>query len=152
VYVDGRIGVDTNAGTKESPVHSIAWAAELLRRQDNAIYTMKLLPGIHVLDKPVLLATEKDMTGKRIVVTAATLPDDPAWTPEKMPIVINSSDLGDFSAEVPSYVVSFSVDESHVTIDPTLDTFRLHDSTRPRPTCGSSGACLSATGMPRIFR
>jgi hypothetical protein len=117
VYVDGRIGLDSNPGTEDSPVRSIARAAAIVRRPDNAIYTMKLLPGIHVLEKPVSLTTEKDLSGKRIVVEAATLPDDPSWTPEKMPIVINSSNLGDFSTEVPSYVVSFAVDESHVTIE-----------------------------------
>jgi len=127
VYVDSRIGVDSNPGTKESPVHSIARAAEVIRRRGTAIYAMKLLPGIHVLDKPVSLATEKDMTGKRIVVAAATLPDDPSWTPEKMPIVINSSNLGDFSAEMPSFVVSFSVDESHVT----LEGIKFHGYSRP---------------------
>ena len=127
VYVDAKTGLDTYPGTKELPVHSISRAAEIIRSRDNAIYVMRLNPGIHVLDKHVPLATEKEMAGQRIVVEASTLPDDPAWTPEKMPIVINSSNLGDLSADAFSFVVSFLVDESHVTIR----GIKFHGYSRP---------------------
>jgi len=127
VYVDSKLGRDANPGTEESPVHSIAKAAQIIRSRDNAIYVMRLKAGIYDLDKPVALATEKDMAGQRIVVEAATLPGDPAWTPEKMPIVINSSNLGDSSADASSFVVSLLIDESHVTVR----GIKFHGYSRP---------------------
>ncbi|MFZ0427367.1 MAG: hypothetical protein WAO20_04565 [Acidobacteriota bacterium] len=116
IYVDCRSGADTNPGTRESPVQTVARAAAILRSPDNAIYVMRLNPGIHVLPRHVELATEKNMAGKRIVVEASVLPDDSKWTPESMPIVISSAELGDLAADSPSLVVGFLVNESHVTI------------------------------------
>jgi len=116
IYVDGRIGRDSNFGTKESPVRSIARAAELLRSPGAAACIMRLNPGIHVVAKPVALVTDRDLAGQRLVVEASTLPDDPAWTPEAMPIVINSSGFGEIPGEAPSFVVSFLVEASHVTL------------------------------------
>ncbi len=116
VYVDSRTGDDANPGTKESPVRSVARAAERIRGPGSAACVIRLNPGIHVLAKPVVLATEKDLAGRRLVVEASTMPDDPAWTPEAMPIILNSSGLGEVSAEAPSFVVSFLIEASHVTI------------------------------------
>ena len=87
VYVDSNIGDDKNPGTKEAPVYSIKKAAEIIRSRDNNIYTMKINPGIYVLDSHVSVATEKEMTDKRIIIEASILPDDTSWTPEKMPVI-----------------------------------------------------------------
>src|SRR3972149_8776541 len=116
VYVDSNIGNDNNAGTKKAPLFSINKAAEIINRKDNDIYIMKINPGIYVLDKHILVATEKAMTDKHIVIEASVLPDDSTWTPEKMPIIVNSSKKGEISGEDYSYVISFLINESHVTI------------------------------------
>jgi hypothetical protein len=116
VYVDSNIGDDKNPGTKEAPVHSIKKAAEIIRSPDNSIYIMKINPGIYVLDSHVSLATEKEMNDKRIIIEASVLPDDSSWTPEKMPIVVNSSKKGEIPEEDFSYVISFLINESHVSI------------------------------------
>ncbi|OHB57034.1 MAG: hypothetical protein A2173_09635 [Planctomycetes bacterium RBG_13_44_8b] len=115
VYVDCNAGDDKNPGTKESPVCSIHKAAEIIRSRDNDIYVIKINPGIYILDKHVPVATEKEMTNKRIVIEANILPDDTSWTPEKMPVITSKAKKG----EIPEHyhwVVSFLVDESHVTI------------------------------------
>jgi hypothetical protein len=91
VYVDSNIGDDKNPGTKGAPVFSIKKAAEIIRNRDNNIYTMKINPGIYVLDSHVQVATEKEMTDKRIVLEASILPDDPSWTPEKMPVITSKA-------------------------------------------------------------
>jgi hypothetical protein len=116
VYVDSDTGNDTNLGTKEAPVFSIKKAAEIIRSRDNDIYTMKINPGIYILDKHVSVDTKKEMNNKRIVIEASILPDDPSWTPEKMPIVISTSKKGEVPGENYHYVVSFLINESHVTI------------------------------------
>jgi hypothetical protein len=114
VYVDSNIGDDKNPGSKESPVYSIQKAAEIIRSNDNEIYVMKINPGIYVLDKHISVSTEKPMDNKRIVIEASVLPDDSTWSPEKMPVIINSSLKGEIPDADFSYVISFLINESHV--------------------------------------
>lgn len=68
VYVDCNTGNDNNEGTEGSPFYSITRAAEVIKKQDNNIYIMKINPGIYVLNKHVPVYTEKEMTGKRIIM------------------------------------------------------------------------------------
>jgi hypothetical protein len=115
VYVDCNTGNDKNPGTKEAPVFSIQKAAEIIRNRDNNICTIKINPGIYVLDSHISVATEKEMNGRRIVMEASILPDDASWTPEKMPVITSRAMKG----EIPDsyhFVVGFLIDESHVTI------------------------------------
>jgi hypothetical protein len=115
VYIDSNTGNDNNPGTKESPVYSINKASEIIKSRDNNIYTIKINPGIYVLDSHVSVSTEKDITDKRIIIEASVLPDDASWTPEKMPVITSKAIKG----EIPDsyhFVVSFLIDESHVTI------------------------------------
>lgn len=115
VYVDSNTGNDNNPGTKEAPVLSIQKAADIIRSHGNSIYTMKINPGIYVLDSHISIATEKEMTDKRIVIEASILPDDPSWTPEKMPVIASKAKKG----EIPDsyhFVAGFLINESHVTI------------------------------------
>lgn len=115
IYVDSNVGDDKNSGTKEAPVFSINKAAEIIRSKDNNIYTMRINPGIYVMDSHVQVATEKEMTDKRIVIEASVLPDDTSWTPEKMPVIANKAKKGETPVNS-NFVISFLIDESHVTI------------------------------------
>ncbi|OFY76656.1 MAG: hypothetical protein A2V46_01400, partial [Bacteroidetes bacterium RBG_19FT_COMBO_42_7] len=115
VYVDSNTGDDNNPGTKEAPVFSINKAAEIIRNRGNNICCMKINPGIYVLDHHVSVATEKDMTGRRIVIEASILPDDPSWTPEKMPVIISRAVKGEFQASY-HWVVSLLIEGSCITI------------------------------------
>jgi hypothetical protein len=116
VYVDSNFGNDNNPGTEKSPVFSINKAAEIIGRKDNGIYTLKINPGIYILEKYVFVATEKPMTNNRIVLEAGILPDDSAWTPEKMPVIVTKSKKGEVPNEYYHYVVGFLIEASHVTI------------------------------------
>ena len=64
VYVDSSVGEDKNPGTKEAPVFSIQKAAEIIESRRNDVYTIKINPGIYVLDSHVKIATEKKMINK----------------------------------------------------------------------------------------
>ncbi len=110
VYVDCNIGNDNNNGTIKSPFYSINKAAEIIQSKDNDIFTMKINPGIYVLDKYISVFTEKEKAGKRIIIEANILPGDTSWAPEKMPVIVNTSKRN------PQGVASFLIDESHVTI------------------------------------
>ncbi len=116
IYVDSNTGDDNNAGTEDAPVYSIHKAAEIIKSNSNDIYIVKINPGIYVLDSFVSIATDKDMTDNRIVIEAGILPDDRSWKPEKMPIIISTSKKGEVPGEDYHFVVSFLINESHVTI------------------------------------
>ena len=117
VYVDCNVGDDENVGTKESPVFSINKAAEIIQYPDNDIYTIKINPGIYILNKHVSVATDKVLTNKRVLIEASILPDDSTWTPEKMPVIISKSKQGEFLEDNNNkIIVGFSIDNSHVSI------------------------------------
>lgn len=116
VYVDSKNGDDNNSGTGNAPVSSINKAASIIKNKNNDIYIMKINPGIYVIDKYVSILTDKEINNKRIIIEANILPDDTAWTPEKMPIIINSSGKGEIPDADYSYVISFLINESHVTV------------------------------------
>ena len=115
VYVDSNIGDDKNPGTKEAPFFSIQKAAEIIKSKDNNIYTMKINPGIYILDKHVTVTSEKDMAGKRVEIEASILPDDTSWTPEKMPVITCRALKGELPESF-HFVAAFLIEESHVTI------------------------------------
>lgn len=115
IYVDSSLGDDKNPGTREAPVCSIQKAVEIINSRDNDFYIVKINPGIYILDKHIKVDTEKNMTGKRIVIEASILPDDDLWTPEKMPVIANRANKGEIP-ENSHFVTSFRIDESHVTI------------------------------------
>src|SRR5450759_2495973 len=115
VYVDSNTGDDKNPGTKEASVFSVKKAAEIIRSGDNSIYTIKINPGIYILDSHISVSTAKMLVDKRIVIEASILPDDTSWAPEKMPIIASKSMKGEIP-ELPNWVVCFLINESHVTI------------------------------------
>ncbi len=113
--MDSNTGDDRNPGTREAPLFSVGRAAEIVRSRDNNVCTIKLNPGIYILNHHVSVETEKETAGKRIVIEASILPDDTSWTPEKMPVIASRSVKG----EIPGlhhWVVAFLINESHVTI------------------------------------
>jgi hypothetical protein len=59
VYVDCQSGNDNNPGTAEAPFLSITKAVEIVKSKDNNIYTIKMNPGIYVLEKHIPIFTEK---------------------------------------------------------------------------------------------
>lgn len=116
VYVDSNTGNDDNTGTEDAPVFSIQKAIEIVKSQNNDIYMIKINAGMYVLDSPVSVSTDKDMTDKRIVIAASVLPGDPLWKPEKMPVVFSISKKGEVPGQDYHFVVGFLINESHVTI------------------------------------
>lgn len=115
VFVDSNIGNDNNNGSMEAPVFSIQKAAAIISCRDNNVYTMRINPGIYILDDPVLISTDKEIDDKQIIIEASILPGDPSWTPDKMPVVVSRSLKGKISLNG-NFVVCFLIDESHVTI------------------------------------
>jgi hypothetical protein len=115
IYVDSITGNDINPGTNDAPVYSIEKAAEVIQNNNNDLYSIKINPGIYILHKYVPVSTKKDMANKRIIIEASILPDDESWSPDKMPVITSKSMRGELPIN-DNFVVSFLIDESHVTI------------------------------------
>ena len=116
VHVDRSTGNDQNDGTEAHPFLTIGKAADSIAGGENDIYSMIIHPGIYELDQQVNVATEKAIGNKRIVIEASILPDDPEWTPEKMPVIVSRLNCGEYSDENIKSVVAFMINESRVTI------------------------------------
>ena len=115
VYVDCINGNDNNPGTKAAPVFSVNKAADILKNIDNDILTIKINPGIYILDHHVPVVTGKETSDKRIVIEASILPGDTSWTPDMMPVITSRAMKGEISLN-PNFVVGLLIEESHVTI------------------------------------
>lgn len=115
VYVDSQSGNDNNSGAKNAPLCSVQKAMEIIQSRDNEIHTMKINPGIYILEHPVSVATSKSLADKRLVIEASILPGDSLWQPEKMPVLVSQSPKGEIS-DYYHFVAGFLINESHVTI------------------------------------
>lgn len=111
VYVDEQIGNDSNPGTQQLPLKTLNKASEVLKSADNDVFTIKVNPGLYVLDKTILVETNKN-PGQGIVIESTILPGDSAWNPEKMPVIISTAKKDDLIPES-NFIVGFLVKESN---------------------------------------
>jgi hypothetical protein len=88
LYVNSKNGNDANSGTQLQPVKTIAEAA----RRINASYkkeaaTIYLAEGVYPLSETVLFNNNKFTAENRLVIRAEVMPDEPGWTPQRMPVI-----------------------------------------------------------------
>ena len=111
-YVDVAIGDDVNPGTKKLPVKSLQRAASILRENTfNESVRFRIHPGIYIADSTIYWQSQSSFTQiNRLTIEAVTVPDDPNWIPEKMPVILSSAtpQKGD--------TYTFEVECSHTTI------------------------------------
>ena len=134
VFVDSKTGNDNNDGSENSPVFSIEKAAEIIRSADNDVYTMKICPGMYVLGHYVSVSTNKDITGKRILIESTLLPGDTNWAPEKMPVIICTAPKGEIDFDY-HFVAGFLIEASHVTFRGLKFPGYFYPNTRYFPIC-----------------
>lgn len=116
VYVDGDNGDDTSPGTRDKPIRTIARAAKMVNASTApGPTTVKLTPGIHVIDEMVTFENQRAYTpDARLTIEGTILPDDPQWKPGQMPVVL-STVQGAFSANE-MHALSIGVEVNHVTV------------------------------------
>jgi hypothetical protein len=94
LYVDPRIGNDTNSGTKTQPLKNLSEAARRVNLNiEKGETTIILSEGIHILTQTVLFNNDKYSVTNRLVIRAEVMPDDADWTPNKMPVIITAVPL-----------------------------------------------------------
>ena len=116
LYISSANGNDANPGTLNKPFKSFIPVEQIVNSLDGKGETViKIEPGIYHLDKKILFKNSREYTeDQRLILEAAILPGDTAWTPAKMPVIISTA--------VPSENFGFNctigldIEVSHVTI------------------------------------
>jgi hypothetical protein len=116
LYVDGINGSDDNTGTSERPLKSLRRATELVSAGSDSVgSTIKILPGLYILDDKVEFDGHRTYTQKnRLTIEADILPDDSAWEPRLMPTIMSVAQPGEnFGFDC---AVGLDIEVDHVTI------------------------------------
>ena len=119
VYVNARTGDDGNPGTVHMPVKTIQQAAKKLRHEKgHGALAIRIAPGIYSVANAVVFKSGRRFTEEdRLTIEATVLPDDPAWDPSLMPVILSIEDSRtseNSGRSTESY--AFQVDVNHVTI------------------------------------
>lgn len=98
IFVNPNIGSDTNVGTKEFPLKSLAGASKLVNSNEgNDAITIYLSQGVYAVNEPAIFLPKKRQFTKtaRLTIRAEVLPDDPDWNTGSMPTFIHTMPLSD---------------------------------------------------------
>ena len=116
LFVNAAYGLDTNLGTRESPLRSLTEAARRVNGDTRSKSSEVILaPGLYVLSQTALFQNSKAYTATdRLTIRAEVLPDDPAWHPQQMPTVVTAVPL--VSDEAGESGSGIRVEVSHATI------------------------------------
>lgn len=115
IYVDFNKGDDKNNGTIKSPVRTLDKASELVSKNElTGSTTIKVAPGIYNLTDKIVFNKDRYSEKERLIIEAAVLPDDTSWSPEKMPVIISTSEASEnFGFECS---IGINIEVNHATI------------------------------------
>ncbi len=119
LYVDSRIGSETNPGTPAKPLKTIQEAAARLSQTDGrGSFQIRIAPGIYTVSQAVEFNTQRQFSDEtRLTIEASILPDDPKWQPGLMPIIVPTEETeGSERSEERTESWTFRVNVNHVTI------------------------------------
>lgn len=92
IYVDINNGNNMNKGTIESPIKTLDKATEIVNNNElNGSTTIKVAPGLYNLTNKIVFDKGKYTEKDRLIIEATVLPDDTAWSHEKMPVIMSTS-------------------------------------------------------------
>ena len=90
LYINPRTGNDANTGSRSQPLKTLAEAARRINASDKReASTIFLSEGIYPLTETVRFGNDKYTAENRLLIRAETLPDDPGWNPQRMPIIVS---------------------------------------------------------------
>jgi hypothetical protein len=123
IFVDAERGRDTEPGTRARPLKALAAAARLVNSGVGpGSVSVLLAPGVYPVDETAVLnPVSRSFTRKdRLTLRAEVLPDDPAWTPGHMPVLVHTLPLRtDWMGRPDPFggvAYGIQVETSHVTI------------------------------------
>ncbi len=118
LYVDATNSNDKANGSREAPFASLEKAITHASRfsGDKAI-TIKVAPGLYSLKSKLLITFSKShQSSVPVTIEAMLLPDDTAWTPQKMPIIQSISDNNNDPNKKFPHCVGLLIAANNVTI------------------------------------
>ena len=88
-YVDAQQGDDRHPGIAEAPFQSIHKAVTVANGlTGKGSITIKIMPGLYILKDKVAINPVRVLDDtSRFIIEADVMPDDAAWSPEKMPVI-----------------------------------------------------------------
>jgi len=116
LYVDDINGNDTNPGTGDKPLRTIARAATIVNdNEEPGPTTIKIKPGAYFITETVAFENSRMYTkNKRFVIEATVLPDDKNWTPAMMPVVLSTVKGEGSTTE--KHALAIRVEVNHATV------------------------------------
>jgi hypothetical protein len=96
LYVNPATGADTNAGTKDKPLRSVAEAARRVSQSEGTgPLTILLSEGVYAIGETATFQAEKRKftPTDRLTIRAEVMPDDPDWHTGRMPTLIHTLPL-----------------------------------------------------------
>jgi hypothetical protein len=96
IHVHAANGSDDNPGTQTRPLRTLAAAARRVNQgAGSAACTVLLAEGVYPVGEPAIFkpASRTFTRDRRLTVRAEVLPDDPAWSPQRMPVLIHTMPL-----------------------------------------------------------
>ena len=96
IYLSPSSGVDSNSGTKASPLGTLAETARRVNQSaGTGPVTIFLSEGIYAVGETTLLKPERRSFSQteRLTIRAEVLPDDPEWHTGRMPTLIHTMPL-----------------------------------------------------------
>jgi hypothetical protein len=93
IYLHPAAGVDTNSGSKDKPLRTLAEAARRVNQSTGAgPMTVVLSEGMYAVGETTLIKPERRTFSKteRLTIRAEVLPDDPEWNTGRMPSLIHT--------------------------------------------------------------
>ena len=96
MHLNPAIGVDTNPGSKDRPLKTLAAAAQRVNASTGAgAITVVLSEGVYAVGEPALFkpASRSFTRDARLTVCAEMLPDNAGWSPQNMPVIIHTMPL-----------------------------------------------------------
>lgn len=153
LYVNPAGGNDTNAGSRTSPLRTVAEAARRVNASTGSgAMTVVLAEGIHAIGETTRLSPAKRSFSRadRLTVRAEVLPDDPAWHIGRMPTLIHTMPLSNTWNGRPDPLGGAAdgmlIETSHVTVQ-GLRVLGLPVVESPRP-----GVIKRLYGISRLRR
>ncbi len=125
VYVDGLKGNDDNPGSPELPLRTIGKAVETAGNEKTGAGTVRINRGVYVLTTRVSVNAE-------VTIEASVMPDDSAWKPELMPVVLSVAPKGEIPDNY-NFVAAFLINAGRVTIRGLKFTGHAYPNTRYFP-------------------
>lgn len=123
IFVNPKIGLNTNSGTKDSPIKSLSEAARRVSAADGeGAINVLLSSGVYGLSETAEFNAQNWKFSKhnRLTIRAEILPDEAEWSPAEMPILISTmpfsvekNDMGELTG---GQNFGIMIQNSHVTI------------------------------------